>query len=331
MWFEDKKYMIDENWEKIEVKKISSTERKKWVKTFSKKIAPALMATMLASSASADNIDISKLPHYASLDGWLKKHVKVTYNKWGSTDWSDNYNTSYYERYNSKVKNIENTSLAWVENLNVVWGKMYVDWRWYNLVSSENVIPDSDTIKSNELDEVVISVNWTRFKAKPKFLKLHFVSRWKKWVFWYQMDKDVTLVYVSFLDKIKVLWYIDNYAWYIDTTPKDYEVNSNIATKRKIYENISRLLWCGWNCRYKKSRSWDIYFYSWNRFVGQIQDMWDKKFILKWNRVVAKLIERWNKVLLIDNNDNILYRSDGTKNVKISIPEVNMKMWLKLR
>jgi len=310
MFFE--KNHIDSNkWEKNEIKKLSLTEKKNHVKHFTKKTSATLLAIMLvASNTSAKNI-FSKIWHK------IKKHTHITYS---NTDWNDHYNTDYYEKYNTTVKHIENTNLSGIDNLNVRWWILYTDWQKLSLVSAQNVVENDKFLKENDLDEVVIRINWTPFKAKPKFLRLSFQASGRKWVIGYEVWKTITLVYVSYLNKIKVLWTIDKYAWYIDeNNPKEYEVLSSVENKKILYNKISNLLWCR-NCRYKKDNFWNIYFYSNWVNVGTLNDLWNEKILTKWNKVIAKIIKHWNNILMTDAFWNIFYKSNGQKILDIKLP-----------
>jgi len=324
-----KENYIDPNgWE--EIQKLSSVEKRKYLKNFTKRTRAALVATMLSTNMSyAENIDISSLPHYAWLDKWLKKHVKVTYSR-TATDWNNHYNTDYYERYNTNVRNVENTNLSGIDHLNVKGWVLYSDEVKLSLVSTQNVGENDDFLKENDLDEVIISINWTSFKSKPKFLRLSFQASGRKWVVGYEVWKTITLVYVSYLDKIKVLWTIDKYAWYIqENNPKEYEVLSSIENKKNLYEKVSRLLWCR-KCRYKKDNSWNIYFHSNWRNVWILNNMWDEQILIRWNKVLAKIIQHGNNIIMTDNSWNILYKSNWDQILDIKLPTADEKIVLNI-
>jgi len=300
--------------------KVSLKEIKKWVKKFSKPVSIALFSSLsINQPISSNELDISKLPHYASnCKSYFNNFVKVC------TDWDSHYNTDYYERYNTRVQNLESTNLKGIEHLNIINAKLYFYDHTYHLVSTQEIFPSESDFKSEDLDKVIININWVSFKARPKFLKLTF-SRWSN----NYMIKSLTLVYVPYLDKIKVLWVVDAIAGFIETKPRDYEVVSSIDQKRKVYYYISKLLWCN-NCRYKKSFSGDTYFYSNWKLVWVVQDMWDKKFILSNNHLVWKLIENRKKVILLDRNDRVVFRSSWFKRINVQIPEINARIDLVL-
>jgi len=325
MWIE-KKYYIDQNWwEKI--KNISINERKKWVKNFSKKISPILLWVMISSAdAYCNEINLNNLPKYAWLGKWLKRHISVSYNKWTTTDWNNKYNIDYYEKYNNSVKNIENTNLSWIEKLNVIWWILFFEWQKMELTSANSVIEDSNFLKNNDLNKVIIKINNVPFKVKPKFLKLSFQARCRKWIVGYEVWKTITLVYISYLNKIKVLWTIEKYAWYIEeNNPKEYEVILN--RKNILYTKCEKLLWYK-NYKYKKDRSWNVYFYSNWVYVGTLNNMWNEKILTKWNKVIAKIIEHWDNIIMMDEFGNILYKTNWQKKVSIKLPTAGEKIIL---
>ena len=332
-----KENYIDPNgWEKIEVKKLSSVERKKYLKKWTKWTKAVLLSTLLAAStSSAEDIDISKLPHYTKnffSKAWdyIKKHTHVSYDR-TATDWNDHYDTDYYDRYNTNVQNLDNTNLEGITNLNPTWWVVYSDWQKMSLVSASNIIENESFLKENDLDEVIIRINWTPFKAKPKFLKLNFQASGRKWIVGYEIGKTITLVYVSYLDKIKVLWTIDNYAWYIEeNNPREYEVLSWVENKKRLYKKISSLLWCH-NCRYKKDSSWNIYFYSNWRNVWTLNNMWNEKILTRWNKVLAKIIQHWDNMIMTDSFWNILYKSNGQKVLDIKLPTADERIVLSVQ
>jgi len=324
-----KESYIDPNgWE--EIQKLSSVERKKYLNKFTKWTRDALVVTMLSLNVSAENIDISSLPHYAKnffsrAWNYIKKHTHVEYDR-TVTDWDDQYNTDYYEKYNTNVKNIENTNLSGIDNLNVKWWVLYSDGVKLSLVSAQNVVEDDRFLKENDLDEVIIRINWTPFKVKPKFLRLFFQASGKKWIGGYDVWKTMTLVYVSYLNKIRVLWTIDRYSWYIDeNNPKEYEVLSSVENKKRLYTKISELLWCS-ECRYKKDYSWNIYFYSNGVNVWILNNMWNEQILTRWNKVLAKIIQHGNNIIMTDSFWNILYKSNWQKVLDIKLPTADEKI-----
>ena len=334
MSFKEKFYIDPNAWEKIEVKKLSSIERKEYLKKFTKWTRAALLSTLLvASTTSAQKIDISKYPEYAEnffskAWKWLKKNVHVSYNR-TATDWNSHYNTNYYERYNSHVQNVENTELRGVDSLNVTWWALYMYGQKLSLVSASNIIESDEFLKENDLDEVVININWVPFKAKPKFLRLNFEKNGRRWIVGYEAWKTVTLVYVSYLNKIKVLWTIDQYAWYInENNPREYEVLVN--NKKRLYEKISNILWCK-QCNLKRDYSWNIYFYSNGRNVWTLTNMWNEKILTKWNKVLAKIIQHWNNIIMTDPFWNILYKSNWQEVLDMELPTVGERIVLSIK
>jgi len=142
-----KESYIDSNgWERIEVKNISPKERKEYLKKFTKGIRATLLAAMLSSNASyANHIDIRKYPHYAEnfftkIWKFIQKNVHVEKWWYNNFNYSNHYNTDYYDRYSPNVKNIENTNLSGIDHLDVRWWVLYSDWVKLSLVSAQNVI-----------------------------------------------------------------------------------------------------------------------------------------------------------------------------------------------
>jgi len=183
----------------------------------------------------------------------------------------------------------------------------------------------------NDLGEVIIEINWVPFKVKPKFLRLSFQKNVRRWIVGYDVWKTVTLVYVSYLDKIKVLRTIDTYAWYTQkNNPKEYEVLSSVRNKKEILEKSAILLWCSRNCRYKKDNSWNTYFYSNGRNVWTLNNMWDEQILIKWNKVLAKIFQHGNNIVMTDNFWNILYKSNWEQILDIKLPTVGEKIVLSI-
>ncbi len=326
-----KENYIDPNgWEQIEVKKFPLGKIKKYLKKWTKWVRLSLAAIFLAAStSSAENIDISKLPQYAGLWHWLKKHIHVSYDR-TATDGDNHYDTDYYERYNPKVKDLENTKLKGINNLNVSWWVLYANWQKLSLVEASSVSENKNFLKEYDLDEVVIRINWTPFKAKPKFLKLKFQASGRKWIVGYEIGKTITLVYVSYLDKIKVLGTIDNYAWYIEEDkPREYEIPS---VKKILYKKILSLLKCNSDCYIKKDSSWNIYFYSNWRLVWTLNNIWDgRRDLIKWNKVLATIKQYRNNVIMTDSSQNVLYNSNKPEILDIKLPPAGERIVLAVK
>ena len=332
MSLDNKNYIIDPNgWEKLKI------EPKEELQNLEKKVVPWFLAIKKIASAmlttailSANNIDTSKLPHYA-FNLWKYIAVKVERGNVRNGDYSQAYDTWYYERYNKKAKHLESSSYR--ENIDIsnhiVWWYMKFYWHKYKLVNFKKVSPSYKFLKSEELDKVVININWKTYVTKPKFLQLDFEAVWRKWYAVYGMWKNMALVYVPYKDHILVLGSVVDGSYYEEDKHKTYDVSAYREKYMKELKSILNLFWCNYNnCDIKKDYEWNKYFYKNWKLAWKIENFWDKKLIIKWKKLVWKILKKWNREIIIGNNWEIISEFPWFKQVRIKLNQTDMDMSL---
>ena len=338
MWLENKDYIIDPNGgEKIKIKskKELANLEAEIVPKFSniKKITSAMLMTTMMS---ANNIDTSKLPHYAGLDDWVKKHVKIKIEKVKPRtidDYDRTFNPAYYEKYNPNAKRLENS--YYCENIDfashIAWWRMKFYRINYGLVNVRRVNFSRSFLKLENLDKVPVNINWETYIEKPKFLELDFGAIWRHGHMIKETWKRVVLVYVPYKSKIIVLGSIVDGEFYEENRHRVYDISPyHEKYKRELY-TITKLFRCGITDCYitEKDINWDRYIYKKWKEIWIISDFWNEKIIKtsSW-RKLWKILERWNKEIIFDNHENIISEFSGTKQVHIKLQQTDMDMRL---
>jgi len=337
-------YFLDPNWgEELEIKDITDIQQEldnlKWEIAprtgWIKKIASAMLAVAMLS-AQTPKIDTSTLPHYAWLDDWVKKHVKVKVTRvkpksYG--DYTDVYTTDYYEKYNPKARKLETSYFRPRGDLKIRGGEVIYFWKKYKLLSVRKIDLDDKFLKKENLDSIVININWERFVTKPHFLLLRFWRRWGGFVR-YEEWRSLILVYVPYFDwqfnRIEVLWAIESNQFFEENNHISYDISDRYRyiTEFKV---LSQLFKCGIkNCKIKRDREWNKYFYKNWRLVWKVENFGDEKIVIKkehWKeKVVAKIIQKGKKEIIINSNNEILAEISPYKPLKIKLKQLDVTL-----
>jgi len=247
------------------------------------------------------------------------------------------YRTSYYDKYNSDTPSINKLdSISSRSNFFIDDWRLSADGIYYTLGNVQDIQLSKKALKEYDLKTVVIEVNDQDYKAKPSFKKLYFTASWKKWWFWYTAGKEIILVYVSYDDKIQVIWSISQGQFIEENEYKEYNIWVEKEDKRQILYKIFSML--GYNniknCDVKSDRDGNNYFYENWKLIGVMKNFWSEKIIIKkqWNdrQHIATIKKYGNKILMTDREWNIIYSSNGSKKIKIDLKALDYRIGLKV-
>jgi len=247
------------------------------------------------------------------------------------------YSSHYYEKYNSNTPSINKlNSMSSRSNFFIDAWRLSADGIYYTLGNTQDIELSQKDLRDYDLQTVVITVNSQNYKAKPSFKKLYFTVSWNKWWFWYTVGKEITLVYVPYGNRIKVIWSISQGQFIEENKHKEYNIWVEKEAKRQILYKIFSMLWTNnlSNCNVKSDRKGNNYFYENWRLIGIMENFWSEKIIIKkqWNdrQQIATIKKYDNKLLMTDRNWNIIYSSNGSKKIEIDLDALDYKIGLKV-
>lgn len=247
------------------------------------------------------------------------------------------YDTSYYEKYNPDTKSInELEHISWRSNFFIDSWRMSADGIFYTLWNTQEIQLSQKALREYDLEEVVIEVDGQYYKAQPSFKKMNFTASWKKWSFWYTASKEIILVYVPYNDKIQVIWIISQGQFIEENSYKEYDIWVKKDAKKQVLYKTFDMLWCYNlnNCNVKSDRNGNNYFYENWKLIGIMENFWNEKILIKkqWNnrKHIATIKIYGNKILMEDTKWNIVFKTNGSKKIKINLDSLDYEIGLQV-
>ena len=249
---------------------------------------------------------------------------------------SASYATDYYEKYNPKVPKLANTPLAQHRPFIIQSGQLYADGGVFTLQKAADIQLTPKALKAYDLETVIIQIGGKPYKATPQFKKLTFMQKGQKGVFGYTLGRELTLVYVPYQDKIRVLGVISQGQYIQENRYQTYDINVAHTAKKQVFKQMLKLLGCHQveDCQVKSDSAGNSYFYLHGQLMAVLQDFGPEKILIQkrrdGERRLATLRQYGQKILLEDQAGHILYKSLGQQTLDIRLEALNYRMRLKI-
>ncbi|MFP4487209.1 MAG: hypothetical protein ACLFOC_09600 [Campylobacterales bacterium] len=251
-------------------------------------------------------------------------------------DIKTSFDTSYYEKYNTETKQLSESSYAKNIDFFIDSGRLSADGVYYTLSGVLEVNLSQEALKEYDLQTVVIEIDNNHYKAKPSFKKLFFTASGKKGSFGYSSSREIILVYVPYLDRIKVLGSISQGQYIEESSYKTYSIDAKREAKKEVLIKTLKLLGCQnpRECDVKSNRDGDNYFYKNDKLIGVTQNFGDEKILTRQTpqgrKKLATIKIYRNKIIMEDRRGDILLSSKGSKKIKIALKELNYNIGLEV-